>query len=318
MRISWIFKGSWTLQLLIGVGLSLCSFFIAYTVLQAVLTPPVIALVVAVLIECGKVTAIVRHACVSHLSFLSPSLSMRFISLFFRLGLVAISLLCSQLFFNDCFSFRQLEQGRVAPTAAVSQPQKGLDRLTTWYHARKKAGNSQDKDTGSHRKRARNQQTITLGSLFLVESAAGRKKSHTPARHRSDRRQTQRSPAAATTAAGVVDDSKQRTLSVATLQKLAATLLEQSSEPSQFVFFLALLLSLLLEMGIILLFTTVTASIAPIVTAQYEAALEEEVLLIRVDGKTKREKMTHAAAMEKIRTAGRRTVEEAKAALPSP
>jgi hypothetical protein len=35
MRISWFFKSSWILQLLVGVGLFLCSFYIEYRILLA-------------------------------------------------------------------------------------------------------------------------------------------------------------------------------------------------------------------------------------------------------------------------------------------
>ncbi|MCI5212120.1 MAG: hypothetical protein D3910_25825, partial [Candidatus Electrothrix sp. ATG2] len=68
MFLSVFFKGSWLVQLIVGIGLFACSFFLEYRVLRSFFSPQPLALLLAVTLECGKISAIIWHYYLHHLS----------------------------------------------------------------------------------------------------------------------------------------------------------------------------------------------------------------------------------------------------------
>ncbi len=353
MRNLWFFKGSWLLQLLVGIGLSLCSFFIEYKVLLEFIVVPVMALCLAVILEVGKVSAIVWHHYLIHLSFLSCSGSLRLISWLFRLGLILFSLLCSQLFFHQHLNYPKPESGQVA---AKKYPETELSRIDAWYHSRKKALAARHKTQYTSSEMTCNRQIVKLVSSLAkedrgmatifndthyekIEQQLSRKKTAcNSALERLQRWQAKEVEQLQTEYSrkrqeilSAVDNGAEKTVAsgfaggkgnggflIVDFLQITKSLFDRKLEPPEFVFLFSLLMSLLIEMGIILVFSTITASVAPMLTAQYEMALKEEVLMARVDGEAKRDEMTHQAAMERIRKAGIRTVKQAKATLSSP
>ncbi len=355
MRISWFFKSSWMLQLLVGIGLFLCSFFIEYKMLQVFIAPAALALFLAVALETGKVIAIVWHYYLNHLSFSSYPVAVRLTSRFFRLGLVMLSLLCSQLFLNERLDRPNLEQVRAAEIAAVENSlRKDLDRVETRYRRRKSAITSRHNYEYNAVNTACDERMVKLEALLLAEMdnvvsgvfrgpryeeferrLSEEKRACNSALEGLQQRQSseieqleirydehcQTILSAAEKKRGQIiandfaNDERVNDSHIVAFLKVTESLFTMTLKPLEFVFVFSLLLSLLMEAGIVLAFSTITVSIAPVIKAQYATVLEEEVLMTRVDGEVKRDEMRHRAAMERIRKAGTQTVKQAKAAF---
>ncbi|PID64636.1 MAG: hypothetical protein CR963_00030 [Gammaproteobacteria bacterium] len=358
MRISWFFKGSWMLQLLVGVGLFLCSFFIEYKILQVFITPAALALFLSVTLEMGKVIAIVWHYYLNHLSFSSYPGAVRLTSRLFRLGLVALSLLCSQLFLNDRLDRPNLARVKAAETEAVeNRLSKDLGRIETLYRSRKAAITTRHKTEYSDLKTSCDQRIINLESLLLAEmdnvvsgvfkgpryveferrllhekqacNAAVKQlqQQQSSEIEQLETRYSRQQQALLSTADkkrgqiltdNFTNDERVNDPHITAFLKVTASLFDVTLKPMEFVFVFSLMLSFLMEMGIVLAFSTITVSIVPVLKAQHETALEEEVLMTRVGGEAKHDEVMHQAAMEKIRKAGIRTVNKAKSVLGSP
>ncbi len=357
MRISWFFKSSWMLQLLVGVGLFLCSFFIEYKILQVFIAPAALALFLSVTLEMGKVIAIVWHYYLNHLSLSSYPGAVRLTSRLFRLGLVALSLLCSQLFLNDRMDRPNLAHVKAMETTAVeTRLGKDLDRIETRYRNRKAALTNRHKTEYADLKSTFDQRIINLESLLLAEmdnvvsgvfkgpryveferrlshekqacNAAVKQLQQRQSNEMaqletwySQQQQTLVSTADKKRAQILVDnftnDERVNDPHITAFLKVTASLFDVTFNPLEFVFVFSLMLSFLMEIGIVLAFSTITVAIAPVLKAQHETALEEEVLMTRVGGEAKHDEVMHQAAMEKIKKAGIRTVNKAKSVLSS-
>lgn len=121
MRMSHFFRSSWLAQLVVGVGLFLCSFFLEYKILAEFVAPQLLALFLAVTLETGKVTAVVWHYYLNHFSTHCYPLTVRLVSTLFRGGLLVLSLLCSQLFLAAQLDRPNLEVVRAAELRQLTQ-----------------------------------------------------------------------------------------------------------------------------------------------------------------------------------------------------
>jgi uncharacterized membrane protein YciS (DUF1049 family) len=351
MRISYFFRSSWILQLTVGIGLFLCSFFIEYRILKAFISPPLMAFFLAVTLEIGKITAIVWHYYLNHLSsYIYPG-SVRLTSVLFRLGLVVLSLVCSQLFLNARLDRPNLESVKAAEMEAVEQRlHADAQRLDRQHFDRKNAMHARHKTeytNHSARYAGRIEQLEALlfkemnnvvGGVFRgpryeeFERQLRREKTtrdtamdklrrlqldemsrledgHTLSRKqvlmKAEKKRQQ------LVADDFADDERVNDPYIVAFLKVTHSILHATLQPLQFVFLFSLLLSMLMEAGIILAFSTITVAMAPVLKAQHEEALEKETLKVRVGGEAERDEMRHDAAMDKITKAGRRTVEKA-------
>lgn len=84
-------------------------------------------------------------------------------------------------------------------------------------------------------------------------------------------------------------------------------------QPLQFVFFFSILISILMETGIILAFATITVAIAPVLHACHVEELEKEACRVRTDSAASRDVIRHNAAMDRVRKAGKRMTGAAEA-----
>jgi len=83
--------------------------------------------------------------------------------------------------------------------------------------------------------------------------------------------------------------------------------------PLQFVFFFSILVSLLMETGIMLSFATITVAIAPVLHAHHVDVLEKETCRVQTEGEEEKEAMRHESAIKRVRKAGERVINEAEA-----
>jgi hypothetical protein len=93
------------------------------------------------------------------------------------------------------------------------------------------------------------------------------------------------------------------------------SLWQQTLLPLQFVFFFSILISALLEAGIMLAFSTLTIAVVPVFMAHHQVAVEKETLKAHVNGEAERDDLLHGAAVNRVRRAGERVVREAEAHL---
>lgn len=353
MRISYFFKSSWVLQLVVGIGLFLCSFYIEYRIMQAFISPQAMALFLAITLETGKVVAIVWHYYLNHLSYTPYPGSVRLTSALFRLGLVVLSLVCSQLFLNAHLDRPHLEKVRAAETETVKQRlDTELERLNQGHLAEKKALAARHEVELAERSARYDRRIGQLEALLLEEMdnvvggvfrgpryveferqlAVARDSRRAEMEKLLERQSGEISQMVAaynlamrqTRAAGdkklgqlkshdFARDERVNDPHIVAFLKVSQSLFDASLEPLQFVFLFSLLLSTLLEAGIMLAFSTITVSMSPVLRAQHEETLEKETLKAKVSGEAERDEVRHDAAMGKINRAGRQTVEKAEA-----
>ncbi|WP_295391571.1 hypothetical protein [uncultured Thiodictyon sp.] len=100
---------------------------------------------------------------------------------------------------------------------------------------------------------------------------------------------------------------------VVTLIRLAAAVFDRKLTAPQFVFGFSLFLSLLVELGILLAFDTVTLAVIPALATQHREAVLRESLLAEVAGSAERDGIRHRQAMDRVRQGADRVVERAQA-----
>lgn len=82
-------------------------------------------------------------------------------------------------------------------------------------------------------------------------------------------------------------------------------------EPMQFVFAFSLMISLLMELGILVAFDNLTVVLLPALQNQHHQDLETEILRTQVAAKTRQEDIRHSSALDRIIAAAERTSENA-------
>ena len=82
--------------------------------------------------------------------------------------------------------------------------------------------------------------------------------------------------------------------------------------PLQFVFIFSLLISFLMEIGILLAFNTITLSILPALRAIHEADLSSDVMQTEIEREAKEDGMRHEEAINKIRNTADNVMDKAR------
>ena len=99
---------------------------------------------------------------------------------------------------------------------------------------------------------------------------------------------------------------------VVTLMRMTESVFGLRITPPQFIFVFALFLSLLMELGILIAFDTVTLAVLPALAAQHHEAVQQEALMAEVAGTAGRDAIRHRAAMDRVRKGADRLVERAQ------
>lgn len=81
--------------------------------------------------------------------------------------------------------------------------------------------------------------------------------------------------------------------------------------PLQFVFIFSLLISSLMEIGILLAFNTITLSILPALKASHEADLSRDILHTDIEKQAREDELKHEEALNKIRNTADNVMEKA-------
>ncbi len=352
MRTNVFFNGSWAGQLLVGCGLFLCSFLIEYRILLHFISPAPLALFLALTLEGGKVAAVIWHYYLGYLAADAYPLSVRFTSLVFRSGLFTLSMLCSMLFLTahlDRPNLARVRQERIAAITARAREKAGLIRSRYAEKRNLLLARHKEETTGiagRHQERIDRLERLLRGEMDNVvngvfkgpryrelelrlrqEEATQRRELET-ARQRqedeitgleerldreltalqdeTDRRLRQ------VASADYADDEEVNDPRIVALLNTVDAIFHHRWQPLQFVFFFSILISLLMEAGIMLAFATITMAIAPVLHARHVEELEKEAARVRAEGAVEQETIRHRAAMEQVRRAGSAIMEQAE------
>ncbi len=350
MRTNFFFNGSWIVQLFVGFGLFGCSFFVEYQILIHFISPQPMALFLAVTLEGGKVAAIVWHYYLGYPTKGTYPLTIRLTSLMFRFGLVTLSLLCSMLFFTSHLDRPNLTAVKAARSTLIEQQtardeesikkqyrQREQNLLDIQYRQRREM--RQRRDTEIQRLEA-----LLIKEMDNVVNGAFKGQRYLEFERRIDKEKAaaignltelqQQHTTQLTMLTSSLDTalndlrSKDSRLRAAVAQK-DFTGVEQAHDkrvvallntiksifnlqilPLQFVFFYSILISLLMETGIMLSFATITVAIAPVLHARHMSALEQEACRVKTEGTAEKDMVYHHAAMDRVRKATRRVVND--------
>ncbi len=343
---------TWLLQLLVGVGLFVLSFLIENQVFQAFMNAPIIALFLALALELGKAVAIIWHRYLGLQQDYAYPLITRSISVVFRFGLLLLSVLCSLLYLsqqldrpylkeiraqalqqietetsnerqrlqtNNATHFASLlSRQRVEVTEMKAIQQSRITQLEKWLH--NEMNNVVNGFFQGPRYQAFEQQLFT-------QQAKNQQHLNTLAkRHESERSSLQASQdhnllklkqlaeqqrQAVLDNDYATDERVNNNLIVAFLQ-VSETVFNLTVHPMQFVFLFSILLSLLMELGIILAFDTITVAVIPALKAQHKAEVSKESLHAELDGLSDCDDINHQAAINRIKKAGNRVKDKAR------
>lgn len=355
MRTNFFFTGSWTAQVIVGFGLFFCSFFIEYSVLVHFVTPSAMALMLAVTLEGGKITAIIWHYYLNWQEDEIYPLTVKITSLLFRLGLVSLSLICSMLFFTAQLDRPHLQAVRQERLAAVNSEitqhentarQRLAAKRTDLLAEQKRelADLSSSYDTRIHKL-----ESLLLGEMDNVVNGVFKGQRYLEFEKRLNREKQDRTQATAQMRKRhrqeleAVDTGADTLLAeirhnaelsrnrvqmddfsdygpahdkrIVALLKTVESITGFVASPLQFVFFFSILMALLMEAGIILSFATITVAIAPLLHARHIEELQNEACRVRTESIATRDKIDHEAAINRIRKAGKRTLHKAEAAF---
>ena len=344
------FRLSWLAQLLVGCGLFTVSFLLQAQVLLGFIAVPALAWSLGITLELGKVLAIVWHRYMAASRQSYPA-STRSVSVVFRTGLLLLSLICSLLYLGGQLDRPGLDAVRASDLQALEAKEKRqLERLENrrqkalsdlrhsheraqarLYEARhsaiaalekqllKEMNNvvkGQFKGPRYHELERRLSGEKAALSTLVNESMVMLRQDENRLADRFDsyraeavsaleneRRKIRRSR--------YLEDERVSDPRIIAFSNLTAALFGHRLSPVVFVFSFAVMLSVLLELGIVLAFDTVTAAMAPALHAQHQGEVDLQVFSSRVQAKSRRDEMANRASMEKIGKAAESALREA-------
>ena len=354
MRTGYFFNGSWAGQLLIGFGLFLCSLFIEYQVLIHFIIPPSLAVLLCVTLEGGKVAAVIWHYYLGALGDGVYLPSIRIASAVFRFGLVLLSILCSMLFLTSHLDRPNLARIRGQRLQQLNQEKERIiERKTRDYQQAAADLTREQRREAEASARQSSRRVDQLEALLLKEmdnvvggvfkgkryreiaqrlasekETADNQVKSMRLRHFNEQQQLRREQADSLAAirrdfaekrqrllkADFTDDEAVNDVRIVAFLKTMQTMFALDLQPRQFVFLFSILISLLMETGIMLAFATITTAIAPVLHERHIGEMELEATRLRAETVQAREETRHHASMARIKQAAENIVGEASSA----
>lgn len=108
------------------------------------------------------------------------------------------------------------------------------------------------------------------------------------------------------------DDERTQDPRIVALMNMAQAVIGWQLTAPQFVFVFALFISLVIELGIVLAFDTVTLAVLPALTVQHREQVTTEAMVAEMQGAAEREELRHREAMERVRNGADRAMERAE------
>lgn len=356
MRSSYFFRVSWTIQLLVGISLFTVSFMIEKQVLEAFITTPIVALLLAASLELGKAVAIIWHRFMSDQPTTKYPASVRISSTLFRSGLVFLSMLCSLLFLSGNLDRPNLDDVRTKETAYQNSELENYLKRIEGQHKDKVASLKSTQEAeyqlqANHfNKRIdviqkeltlemdnvvngtfkgpryaeieqRLNQEKTLRDSTLQQLATDNKQQFNEESKRFQSELENKQEVAYTEAKQArtnirtndfSDDERANDPRIVSFLKVVKSVAGAEFLPLQFVFAFSLLISLLMEIGILLAFNTVTLSIMPALKAMHAAGMSQDILQTEVEKAAREDEIRHEEAVNKIRRTADNVMDKAK------
>lgn len=356
MKSVYFFRISWLVQLVVGICLFVVSFLIEQQVLSAFISSSYLALLLAGSLELGKAVAIIWHRYMSYQTNNYYPLSVRLASSTFRIGLVALSVICSLLFLANNLDRPNLDKVRSAEMShdktrlqaslqrfdkekkerllilETSQNEeyqnmkKGFDQRISTLQAelKKEMGNvvngtfegpryaaiqsrlSAEKQQANSAlaKLGRNNKKTYLHEQNRIQSALEVKREKAYEQADNDRDELIKDDFA--------NDERANDSRIVAFLKLLQSVFDINVLPLQFVFIFSLLISILMEIGILLAFNTITISILPALKATHDADLSNEILHTEIDKEARKDELRHKEAINKIRNTADNVMDKAR------
>lgn len=356
MKSIYFFRVSWSLQLAVGVCLFTVSFLIEKQVLEAFITTPILALLLAGSLELGKAVAIVWHRYMSEKPMTRYPTSVRIASNFFRIGLVFLSMICSLLFLSDNLDRPNLDSVRTAETQRQeTQLENYLTRIETQNTARLSTLQDTHQSEYQHLdERFKERIAIIQNELSLemnnvvngtfkgpryaeIEARLNKEKAlrndalqellasnkqafelEASRRQAELERKQENAYLDAVKSSNEIqrndfsEDERANDSRIVSFLKVVKSVTGADLMPLQFVFGFSLLISLLMEVGILLAFNTITLSILPALKAMHAADLSNDILHTELDQETREDELRHKEAVNKIRRTADNVMDKAK------
>ncbi len=339
MPFSCFFRASWMGQLAVGIGLFAVSFLMQAQVIRGFMGGVFLALCLSFMLELGKVSAIVWHRYMVASRHAYPR-STRLASAGFRMGLLLLSVICSLLFLGNHLDRPLLEEARASDLAAIDSREKSLlEKLQTKRQQLLQSA----RDAYSMSLTAGPDSIRRLESLLLAEMDNTVKGQFKGPRYRelerrleaekqrqseflrqqdenlrsrfreieamidNERNQIQldaQKQRQAVLNGRYLTDERANDPRIVSFLNLVEELAGFRPSPMAFVLAFSALISLLLELGILLAFDTITIASAPVLRAQHEEQMNTGVYDSRLRESSKRSDMEHGSVMDRIRRRG--------------
>ncbi len=341
------FRMSWLLQLVVGIALFTVSLALQGVVLFGFLAAPALAWALALSLEAGKVLSIVWHRYLSGAPQTYPP-STRWVSGAFRLGLLTLSLVCTLLFIGEHLDRPRLAQARQqdlrqleARTAQLlAQHERDTTTRLEALRQRNAARVSALRSTAERRidrletSLQREMDNVVKGQFkgpryrelaqrLEKEKAALEKMLQDNAAALDKQEEKLLTEAAAAKSALLENASKSRQRlalnhydgderaadpRVVALVNLSRSIFGAAPSPNAFAFSFAILVSILLELGIVLAFDTITVSMTPAIRAQHAGEIDRKIFGARTRAEAEKEASAHKQFLDRIQRRARDTV----------
>lgn len=355
MASQYFFKISWLIQLCVGISLFSVSFLIEKRVLEAFITTSWLALLLAISLELGKAVSIIWHRYMSFQPATGYPFSVKLSSNLFRIGLVALSMVCSLLFLSnnlDRPNLKPVKQEAINQNKVrLNEKLKRIDRQKQERLELFKKNQDEEyqrlKNSFSERikllqKALRKEMNNVINGTFKgpryaeIQSRLKTEKKHADktlkellrnnkqafiAEQKSVLIEFQQKQEKAYEKADInqaqiqtndfANDERANDSRIVSFLKVLKSIFGLSIFPLQFVFIFSMLISLLMEIGILLAFNTITLSILPALQASHEADLNEDILKNKAKQEVKKDEIHHKQAMNKIRNTAENVMEKA-------
>ena len=345
------FRLSWLLQLLVGITLFSVSFLLQGQVLLGFLTIPALAWALAFSLEASKALAIVWHRYLRSARHVYP-VSTQWISAIFRIGLLTLSLICSLLFIGEHLDrprlaqvrqqdLRQLEteatqalarfeQDKSASLAALHQrnasrvsplqsaAEQRIERLEASLQRemdnvvkgqfkgpryRELAQRLEKEKADLERLLQQNAEASAKEEERLLADMAA-KKTALLDKFKAERQRLH--------AKRYLHDERAADPRVVALVNLIAGLFGVAPSPEALIFVFAILLGVLLELGIVLAFDTITVSMAPVIRAQHDGEIDRKIFGAKSRAEAEKEASQYKQFLDRIQRRARDTVSVAE------
>jgi len=355
MKSHYFLTTSWSIQLIVGICLFSVSFLIEKQVLEAFITAPMLALLLAASLELGKAVSIIWHRYMSAQSAMSYPFSVRFTSNTFRIGLVGLSMVCSLLFLSNNLDRPNIKEVKTTEikrskihlkeklARLENQKQERLtlfkknqdeeyqrvkqgfyQRITALQKELKEEMNNVVNGTFKGPRYAEIELRLSrekkLADKTLSQLARNNKNAYIAKQQKLLKEFDEKREKAFENTdikkekiynSDFANDERANDPRIVSFLKVVESVFGIAVFPLQFVFIFSLLISSLMEIGIVLAFNTITLSILPALQASHKADLSRDILHTEIEKEAREDELRHEEALNKIRNTADHVMDKA-------